>query len=279
MPAPRAASCLVVLLGLLASIEVGAEAPVRWQGSEGPLPFATVDEVIDYLQRAEVVARKELSSGTTKPWKLTLERDGVRAHAIFRTVQARVGRDWHEVEDHNRYEVAAFEVARLLGLGTVPPTTMRKIDGQRGSIQLWVENARSETERIAAGISHGDRTGVDLQKQRMRIFDALIYNFDRNTGNLLFDTTGRLWLVDHTRSFKAEGSLPPELDLDRCERVLWYALRDLDPKQLRKAVRSYLDPLQSAALLERLEALRTHLSERIGALGEDAVLYDLPPGS
>ena len=225
-----------------------------------------------------MVGQKQLSSGSTKPWRLDLERDGVHARAIFRSIDKTMGRELRKVEDHFRHEVAAFEIDRLLGLELVPPAALRTWKGDKGSIQLWVENARSETERIESNISHGDRQYIETLKGRMRVFDALIYNFDRNTGNLLFDRTGRLWLIDHTRSFKIKGDLPEKLKplLQRCERRLWHALRDLDRKALKKATRPYLEPLQTAALLERFDALREHYSSRIAELGEEAVLYDEP---
>ena len=245
-------------------------------GSDGPLPFEAAEEILDFLVHAEVVGQKELSSGSTKPWRLDLEQDGVRARAIFRTIDAETGRELRKVSDHYRHEVAAWEVARLLGLDLVPPAALRSWDGKKGSIQLWVENARSETDRIQANISHGDRQQIEILKQRMHVFDALIYNFDRNTGNLLFDKLGRLWLVDHTRAFKIEGDLPEDAKLDRCERNLWHALRNLDKKQLKQATRPYLEPLQMAALVERLSVLQEHFASRIEELGEEQVLYDEP---
>ena len=269
-------SLAVLLLGSLPA--AGAEDGRRWIGPDGPLPFQTHEEIAEFLVEAEVVGQKQLSSGSTKPWRLDLERDGVRARAIFRSIDKTMGRDLRRVEDHFRHEVAAYEIDRLLGLDLVPPAALRMWNRDKGSIQLWIENARSETERIEANISHGDRQYIETLKRRMRVFDALIYNFDRNTGNLLFDRLGRLWLIDHTRSFKVEGDLPDKLKplLQHCERHLWYAIRDLERKDLKKATRPYLGPLQTAALMERFDALREHFASRIAELGEDEVLYDEP---
>lgn len=266
-------------IGLLSAWPAaGAEGGRIWMGPEGPLPFQTPDEIVEFLVEAEVVGEKQLSSGSTKPWRLDLERDGVRARAVFRTIDKTTGRELRKIEDHYRHEVAAYEVDRLLGLGLVPPAALRTWNGNKGSIQLWIENARSETERIESNISHGDRQYIEMLKGRMRVFDALIHNFDRNTGNLLFDKSGRLWLIDHTRSFKIDGEVPEKLKplLQRCERRLWHALRDLDRKVLKKTTRPYLEPLQTAALLERFDALREHYSSRIEEEGENLVLYDEP---
>ena len=40
------------------------------------------------------------------------------------------------------------------------------------------------------------------QVQMMNVFDALIYNTDRNRGNILITPDWRLWMIDHTRAFR-----------------------------------------------------------------------------
>ena len=40
-----------------------------------------------------------------------------------------------------RREIAAYRLDRILGLDVVPPTIVREIEGQTGSLQLFVENA------------------------------------------------------------------------------------------------------------------------------------------
>ena len=38
--------------------------------------------------------------------------------------------------------------------------------------------------------------------QLVRLFDQLIYNIDRNIGNLMITNDWRIWAIDHTRAFR-----------------------------------------------------------------------------
>lgn len=246
----------------------------RWLGPDDqPLPFATDAEIVDFLQHADVIQRKVLSSGSTKPTKVLLEKDGVRANAIFRTVDVKTGKGHRAFKDCYHFEVAAYETARLLGLDNVPPAVERRLDGKSGSMQLWVENARSETERIAEGGRHKSMSKIIFQKHTMRVFDQLIYNFDRNTGNVLVDDDGKLWMIDHTRAFKAKPILPKGKAVEVLHHSTWQRLQNLDVEILEQRLGPHLDPLQMAALLKRHQLLVEYIEQRIETLGEDQVLF------
>ena len=36
----------------------------------------------------------------------------------------------------------------------------------------------------------------------VRMFDQLIYNVDRNLGNLVIDKNWTIWMIDHSRAFR-----------------------------------------------------------------------------
>ena len=64
----------------------GADAP-RWYGVGGQaLPFATDEELLEFLDSAPVVEREDAGRGIGGVQKITLERDGVALHAAFRTI-------------------------------------------------------------------------------------------------------------------------------------------------------------------------------------------------
>ena len=50
---------------------------------------------------------------------------------------------------------------------------------------------------------------LDLIERSLRIFDELIQNRDRNTGNLLWTTDWKMWMIDHTRAFRLGDDRAP----------------------------------------------------------------------
>ena len=106
----------------------------------------------------------------------------------------------------------------------------------------------------------------------MLVFDNLIYNFDRHQNNILYDRAGRLWYIDHTRSFKRISELP---DLDRiavCGREFFERLRGVEEAALKRELKPYLDLLEMDALLTRRKLLLAHLEKLIAERGEERVL-------
>lgn len=270
------------LLALLGLVGFAAPAAAVWLGAEGqPLPFTRDEEVLDFLANAKIVESQQLAEGTNKPSKLTLEKDGVRAHAILRQVEAEHD-DVNNASPLDRrfrdsyvFEVAAYEVARLLGLDNVPPAVLRTVDGRDGSVQLWVENAMSEAKRIERKLEPADLGRWQHQRQLMLFFDNLIYNFDRNHGNMLLDAQGKLWFVDHTRSFKRLPSLPSVKKIGAVERGVWEKLRALDPEVVRARLKPLIGPAEIGALLKRRELLLRHVEKLLAENGERGVLFDL----
>ncbi len=269
---------LILTLILTLSAATAAAQP-NWLDADGqPLPFTSNAAAVEFLANAEIITQKQLNDGSNKPLKLTLQRDGITAHAIFRTVDHKVNqrnlpRQRRELRDSYIFEVAAFELSQMLGIDNVPPATLRTLGGKRGSVQLWVENATSESRRIANQQQPKKPASWHRQKQALALFDSLIYNFDRNTGNMLFDASGKLWYVDHTRTFKTLPALPWAANIQICDEQFWNALRALEPAQVRIRLSPYLSPLQISTLLERRTRLVRKIEQLIAERGIDAVLY------
>ena len=274
----RLISTLAVSLQI-AMASVASSSP--WLGPDGrPLPLASEQEVLDFLGTAKVVKRKELSSGINRSLKVTLERDGVRANAIFRMVdkkrkRTRIhGKDYRNFHDSYVYECAAYELSRLLGMDNVPPCTSRRLGRMRGTIQLWVEDAITEKDRINSGERpRCIRYWVEA-RQIMGVFDALIYNFDRHHGNMLYDASGKIWLIDHTRSFYVSSKVVKIDEVRRCERGLWERLRSLDKDEVKKRLGPYVGFLQIKTLWDRRDTLVGHIESLIERRGEEIVLFD-----
>ena len=279
-----ASFCLLVILTAVAGAEEATAAGAgesRWLGPEGrPLPFETVEEMLVFLRTAEIVSQKELTGGINRPLKVRLRQDGVEANAIFRIVDIRQKRakldgkivpDFH---DSYAYECAAWEVSQLLGIDNVPPCTRRRYEMVDGTMQLWVEDAMTEGKRRASDIQPPEQLSWMRQKQTMRLFDALIYNFDRNQGNMLIDQGWKLWFIDHTRSFRKSAAIENLDKIVWCERAVFERLKKLDKKTLSRSLKNLVTGVQLGFMLKRRDKLVDHLSSLADEKRLTAVLWD-----
>jgi hypothetical protein len=183
-----------------------------------------------------------------------------------------------DFRDSWRNNVAAYRLDRLLGLGMIPVTVVRSHDRKLGSFTWWVDDVMmDEKKRFHQKISSPDPEAWNCQIFVVRLFDQLIYNVDRNLGNLLIDKDWRIWMIDHTRGFKIFKELKNEKNLGaRGEKDLLAALRRLEKDSVRAAMKELLTESQVDAILARRDAILRFYDEKLAALGEQAVLYDLP---
>jgi hypothetical protein len=253
----------------------------RWTDPDGkPLPFASDAELLEFLRTAEVKSKERLSSGVTFPTKLLLEKDGVRAHAIFRDVEEErstptfgAGRDDLYFRDNYIFEPAAYELILMLGRDNIPPATLRKVDNKTGSVQIWVENATSQKSMKKQKIPLPTGQQWNKQLQMMNVFDALVYNTDRNSGNLLITQDGKLWMIDHTRAFRRISSLQKTANINQCERGMYQKLKTLEEAAVRERLSPYLNTYELETLLKRRQLIVERLDKLIAELGEDKVIY------
>ncbi len=264
--------------------EARAAAPVvamRWTDPDGkPLPFRSEDELLEFLRTADVKSEKQLSGGVTFPTKVLLEKDGIRADAIFRDVNEQRatptfggGRSELYFRDSYVFEPAAYELSLLLGLDNVPPATLRKLRGESGSVQIWVENAMTERTRVSDKVQPPDDQQWNKQLQVMNVFDALVYNTDRNRGNILITPDWKLWMIDHTRAFRRNPVLRDGVVLNQCERGMYQRLKTLDEAVVRERLEPYLSSFEMDALMKRRRLILERLDKLIAERGEEKVLY------
>ena len=112
-----------------------------------------------------------------------------------------------------KWEIAAYRMDRLLDLNMVPPTVERRFRENRGSIQLWVESEmslRTKNEKNVK-IPPIKVLGWNRATYLHRAFDNLIANEDRHANNILITKDWRLYLIDHSRSFRTAKKFVDEL--------------------------------------------------------------------
>ena len=301
LPRPRWAPYVVAVALTLGSLPLAAQqavAPVsaktsaaaapapRWIGPDGrPLPWQSADEALEFLRRARIGKATGTKRGITQPRKMELERDGIRADAIFhdvnedkRNIRLRSGEHILNFRDCYLFQIAAFELARLLGMQNVPPSVKRTFAGKTGSMTLWLEGMitdemRREQKREPEG---AEVIRWNRQMTIMHVWDNLIYNFDRNQGNILLDKDWNVWLIDHTRAFRRDHSLPRPEQLTSCERGFFERLRALDPALVKKRLKGHLGPAEIEALLKRRDLIVAHFEKLAHERGEDKVFFTYP---
>lgn len=258
------------------SVESVESVDLIWTDADGePVPFTTEGDILEFLRTAKVVSEKPIGIGINESNKLLLERDGIRINAIFREVEferrhAKIGERVHQIfRDSYRYESAAYELSRLLGLDAVPPAARRMVRGRRGTVQIWLAPTLDETED---GFRPPNAGKWVEQLWSMYVFDNLIFNVDRNAGNVLVDSRYKMWMIDHTRAFQIEDELLDE-SVVRVERRLFDVLVSVTDDDIRAAVDAHLDSREIKSLLARRAKLIDHVNKLATERGEHVIFY------
>ena len=247
------------------------------------LPFATREELEQFLATATVKSEQKIPKGVTKPKKLLLEKDGVQVHAKFNYVDRSGQREKMAdgtVEmfflDSYKSDLAAYELSLLLGMESVPPGVARNINGQDGIVQLWVEGLNTYENWLEEEGNTGTpaSTYFDRQLKDMYAFDLLIRNTDRNQGNIAWDENTNLWLIDHTRSMARDKGLRDKSSFKGCSVQLYDAMVALDDDEVKAAISPYLGEFEIKALMQRRNALVKLIDQQIKKKGRDEVIFD-----
>lgn len=255
------------------------------EGPRQPIPALSNEEKERFLTRATVQETKQLAEGTTHSFKVRMS-DGKLAHdahiqiidvykPVFRGKEGTVEKDF---KDSWKFNVAAYRLAKMIGLDNmIPPSVERDYNGQPSSFTWWVDDVwMDEAARRDNQIKPPTDDSWLNQLNKVRVFDALIYNVDRNQGNLLITHDWHLWMIDHTRAFRTSTTLFRPKSLSRCDVKLLEQLRRLDRGALQLAVGQYLTPAEIDGLLGRRDYIVRFFDTEVQSKGSDAVLTGLP---
>jgi hypothetical protein len=210
-----------------------------------------------------------------------LESNGVRMRAALRDydetfTRADIDGDFYpRLRDSFVFDVPAFELAKLLGLAHVPPVAFRRLGAQRITLQIWLEGGLMETDRQAQGIPPPSTQRYREQTQNMRVFDSIIGNVDRNTGNILTDEDGDFWLIDHSRSFMRNDDTRYLDRINMCGRLLFERIKTLNREELLALMSPPLTSSEIDWTIRRRDKVVAHIEGLIATRGgEDSVLFD-----
>jgi Calcineurin-like phosphoesterase len=179
---------------------------------------------------------------------VSVSHDGKRIPAVFQV----------RSQGAAQKEVAAYRLDRQLGLGIVPVTVEREVQGQKGVLQgrplKWVTQADVQQQQLRGG----GWCSAEPQFQLVYAFDTLVGNEGRAPESLLFDSDEWfVYVTAHERTFGASKALPsylkahppaPGAELRR-------RVAALNETSLESALGELVDAKGRKAILARRDAL------------------------
>jgi len=267
----RLAFAVALVLGLALSPPVSAQTEA---------PSLTREQMATFMATAKIVSTRQAPKGVTRPLRMTLS-DGVITHdAVFQAVDEKkaVGRSpMGEAEvnfvDSWRYNVAAYRLAELLDLAEMMPVTIEyRYRGKQGALAWWMDALMDEGERLKKKVQPPDTAAWNDDMYRQRVFMELVFDTDRNVGNVLISPQWRVIMLDFTRAFRLWPTIRAG-ELHRIDRRLLARLQALSADAITASAKEFLTPGEVSAVMVRRDLIVTHYTERVRQLGEARVLY------
>jgi hypothetical protein len=158
----------------------------------------------------------------------------------------------------SKRELAAYRLDRMLGLGFVPVTVEREVQGQRGVVQGRPLKWATQADIQQQGLRGGGWCSTGPQFQMMYSFDTLIGNEGRTTKSILTDTDD--WFVygtSHEHAFGTSASLPAYLKAKPPSPGAEFRRRVglLNESGLKSGLGDLLDSRELKAIVERRDLL------------------------
>src|SRR3989304_10417848 len=151
-------------------------------------PLSSAEEEI--LEMREKASSKDIIGGcSSRPVFVEFKDDGA---GIFKLSSRE-----EKLEHVGNYkkERAAYLADRFLGFGLVPPTVIREIEGEIGSVQEFVPDAKTAAETL-----EHEKQAVASEMFKVWILDYLIFNTDRHGYNWLIRNQ-KIHAIDNGMSF------------------------------------------------------------------------------
>jgi len=142
------------------------------------------------------IGRQPITGTPIETFLLRGEEEGINSsvvvafddgsEAIFKDDEGMIYGDYHA-------EVLAYELSESLGLGIVPYTEETIYEGKVGSMQKWIPDSQTASEL-------GKAEEYELVDQ-IYALDRLTDNGDRHGGNIIQDSSGKIWAIDNGGCF------------------------------------------------------------------------------
>ncbi len=257
------------------SITVAMPLPGRAQAPADAvapsLPALSIAEQEEFLANAKIIRTRGVNKGVTGTVRATLS-DGRVTHDVSiqridefkQRFESNRGSEFN-FRDSWHFNVAAYRLDRLLELGMIPPSVERSYQGKKGSFTWWVDDViMDEGARLKSKTNAPNARMWNEQMWHVRLFDQLIYNVDRNLGNLVIDKDWRVWMIDHSRSFRLYDVPQTPGNIARCDRAVVDRMKALTKETLTATMGDHLTSYEISGLLKRRDFIVQRLEKTNG---------------
>ena len=254
----------LVLSAATLSGQVAVPAPEAGKCSLNWVGFES--QIEQQLAEGKIAKMEDVPIGVTKPQRATIE--GMPVRFAWKPLPPGYSKGFME---SYKAEIAAYKLDRMLELHMVPPIVERRIESKNGAAVFWIENTRPWS---VAKPPQGPEPQWSLQLTRMKMFDLLIANIDRNQGNLMYDADWHLFLIDHSRAFIDKNNLKGIAPLGRVDRKLWEKMQALTMEDLDRGLEKWVGTKEKKSLLVRRDLMAKSIQALVARSGEKFVFYD-----
>ncbi len=275
-------SALGLLLSISLMLWVCLTVAVAQESAVPSAPKLSCAEIEEFLHTAKIGPQRGIPVGVTAPKRATLDDGKLKHDAAIQTIDeskttftTQRGTELN-FRDIWKFNVAGYELAKILELNMVPPYVERKVAGNGASLSWWVNDAMMESERYRRKIEPPDVESWNKQMYAVRVFHQLIYETDPNLTNILITKDWQIWMIDFTRAFRMMKDLQNPKELVKCDRKLLANLRGLTKDVLQQKLGRWLTKSEIEAILPRRDLIVKFFDNEVAKKGEAAVLYDLP---
>ena len=239
-------------------------------GQEG---ISEADKIEKYLETARIVhVDEDTQRGRTSAWDVTLDDGQTKRKARFKYIHRHRPRI---PPDSYHYELAAYELDKILELNLVPPVVERTIEEITGALQIYVEDCIPETERKSLQLEPPDarcRKQMDL----VILFENLVAEVKHSLSDILIDCDKwRVWRVDYSEAFDIRNKLMDDNPITGCSKSLYQNLHKLEKEVLDERLKPWLNQDEIDSLWFRKQLITDRIDALIAEKGQDKVLFDL----
>ncbi|MBN1221816.1 MAG: hypothetical protein JXB23_01115 [Candidatus Aminicenantes bacterium] len=215
-----------------------------------------------------VVVRED--AGRTAPWDVILDDGKTHRKARFKNID--LARP-ELLPDSYHYEIAAYELSKLLDMSIIPPVVEREIEGIKGSLQLFLEDCIPLDRQRRMVLEAPDPQRLADALDDLAVFENLSYCKREESDILIHGKDWSVCRVDFSEAFDPEKKMFSGSKIQRCSEKLYLKLADTNPNDFRSRLENHLNAEEIQALVSRRELILNHLRHLIQERGREAVLF------